>query len=216
MLKECWWQLSILILLSYFISNFCGAVIISNYVIHKDIRKLGSKNPGTTNMARVFGFKYGIVTFMIDCIKGFMCALIGKLIFASFFGNDVGTYAGYIAGLAVIIGHNYPVLLKFKGGKGFASGIGIFLALAPGFTITLLLIGTVILVIIDRMSVCAMLFFLIEAIYHVIMFWNNNLWIPIITLVYFVLVVIAHRSNIERLIHGEEKKLGLINRIKRK
>lgn len=215
MLIKYWWLLSLLMLLSYFIGNFCAAVVISNKVIHNDIRTHGSKNAGTTNMTRVFGLKYGIITFILDFFKGFACVLVSKLLFTAIGGQDVGTLAAYLAGLAVILGHNYPVLLGLKGGKGFASGIGVYLVIQPLFTLLLLAVGVIVLLFVDRISVFALAFFMVQAIYHVIIAEQGYWWLPLFAGVYLVLAVIAHRSNIVRLINGEEKPLGLIRLIKK-
>lgn len=186
MFMNYWWQLSLLLVLSYFIGNFSTAIVISNKFIHKDIRELGSKNPGTTNMIRVFGIKYGVITLCLDFFKGFACSFAGKVIFTSMGGPDVGMLAGYLAGLAVILGHNYPILLGFKGGKGFASGLGVFMAVNPVFTLILLLFGVILLLIVDRMSVFALTFFAVEAIYHVVVYTKN------ITVLSYLLVYILY------------------------
>ncbi|WP_459477161.1 glycerol-3-phosphate acyltransferase [Clostridium saccharoperbutylacetonicum] len=209
-----WWQLSVLVVFSYFIGNFCTAIAISNKFIHKDIRELGSKNPGTTNMTRVFGIKYGVMTLFLDFLKGFVCSFVGKMIFTSIGGAEIGMFAGYLAGFAVILGHIYPILLRFKGGKGFATGIGVFMAVNPGFTLISLIVGVILLLLVDRMSVFALTFFAAEAIYHLIVYTKDYWWISFFACVYFVLTTIAHRSNIIRLVHGEEKPLGLISILK--
>lgn len=214
MFMNYWWQLSLLVLLSYFVGNICAAIVLSNKFIQKDIRELGSKNPGTTNMFRVFGIKYGVATLSIDFLKGFTCVLAGKLIFMSMGGTYLGMFAGYLAGLAVILGHNYPILLSLKGGKGFATGIGVFIAINPVFTLILLFLGIILLLIVDRMSVFALTFFVIEAIYHLIVYTKQYWWAPLFACVYLVLVIIAHWSNIIRLVNGEEKPLGLMDLMK--
>lgn len=214
MFMNYWWQLSLLLVLSYFIGNFSTAIVISNKFIHKDIRELGSKNPGTTNMTRVFGIKYGVITLCLDFFKGFICTFVGKVIFTSMGGAELGILAGYLAGLAVILGHNYPILLGFKGGKGFASGLGVYMVVNPIFTLILLLFGVVLLLIVDRMSVFALTFFAVEAIYHGIVYTKEYWWIILLACIYFVLIIISHWPNILRLLHGEEKPLGLISILK--
>ena len=208
-----WWQFALVVMLSYFAGNFCAAIFISKKLIQQDIRELGSKNAGTTNMTRVFGLKYGAATLLIDLAKGFACVLVSKLILTSVGGTDAGMLAGYLAGLAVILGHNYPVLLGMKGGKGFASGIGVFIAVNPLFTLAVLFLGVILLIIVDRMSVFALAFFAVQAVYCCIVqaYW----WIPVFAGVYFILAVIAHWPNIILLARGEERKLGLSRLIAR-
>lgn len=228
MIMNYWWQLSLLIMISYFVGNFSTAIFISGKFKHSDIRELGSKNPGTTNMARVFGFKFGLATFATDFFKGLVCVLAGRLIFSGGMGMQltqsmtglgsggeaIGLFAGYSAGLAVILGHNYPVLLGFKGGKGFAAGIGVFIAVNPVATLILLFLGVILLFITDRMSVFALAFFAAEAAYLTVVYSKDVWWIPAFACTYLVLAVIAHWPNIRRLAHGEEKALGLRKHLK--
>lgn len=209
-----WWQLSLLVIVCYFVGNFCAAIFLSSKFIKKDIRGLGSKNAGTTNMLRVFGIKYGIATFFIDFLKGYICVFGSKMIFTLIGGNEVGLFAAYLAGLSVILGHNYPILLGLKGGKGFASGIGVFMAVSPVVTLILLFIGVILLLIVDRMSVFALTFFAAEAIYHLVIYSDGLWWTALFASVYFILSVISHWPNILRLVKGEEKPLGLIDRLK--
>jgi len=191
-----------------------ASTIISKKVKKQDIRQVGSGNPGTTNMARVFGFKFGVITFLFDFLKGFLCALVSKLIFTSFGGADIGLFASYLSGLLVILGHNYSVFLHFHGGKGFAAAIGIYMAVNPGFTAILLLIGIFMLIAVDRMSICAITFFFIEALYSSLYHPSGCWWVTIFAIIYLVLGVISHRSNIGRLMRGEEKGLGIRRKIR--
>jgi glycerol-3-phosphate acyltransferase PlsY len=214
MLINYWWQLLILAAVSYCVGNFCAAVFVSNRFIKKDIRQYGSKNPGTTNMGRVFGLKFALLTLVIDFFKAFVCALAGKLLFTSAGGAELGLLAGYLAGLAAVAGHIYPVFLGFKGGKGFASGAGALMALAPGFTALTMLGGFIFLLIVDRMSAMAMAFFLAHAIYHIIIYGQTAPWISTLVVFYFALLIISHRGNIARLMRGEEKRLNFTAMLK--
>ncbi len=113
---------------SYFIGNINFALIISK-LKHQDIRKMGSGNPGTLNMSRNLGMKIGILTLLLDALKGAIPALVGYLFFAEYRFADtlfcVSDFAMYMCGLFVIIGHIFPVFLKFHGGKGIASTMGV-------------------------------------------------------------------------------------------
>ena len=122
--------LSIFGLVSYLIGSINWAVIISK-LKKFDIRKMGSGNPGTLNMSRNLGFKFGLLTFFLDDFKGAVPTLAAFF----FFGDDkfpnsefyIHDFALYLCGLCVILGHIYPVYFRFKGGKGIASTIGVFL-----------------------------------------------------------------------------------------
>ena len=115
--------------LCYFIGCLNFAVIIAK-TRHKDVHKIGSGNPGTMNMSREFGLKVGLVNFLLDVSKGGVPAMISYFIFRGyvFAGTDVvvSDLTRYFCGVFVIIGHIFPVTMKFKGGKGIASTLGLF------------------------------------------------------------------------------------------
>ncbi len=128
-LSQSWYYFLIMAVVSYFIGCFNFAVLISK-LKHTDARKIGSGNPGTMNMSREFGLKIGILNFLLDVLKGGVPALVGYFIFRGyvFAGTDVlvSDIARYLCGTCAVIGHIYPVTMKFKGGKGIASTFGLF------------------------------------------------------------------------------------------
>ncbi len=113
---------------AYLIGSINWSIIISK-TQKKDIRTLGSGNPGTLNMSRNFGLKFGLLTFLLDVLKGAIPTLIAFFVFRNkYFDNsvyNVSDFAIYFTGLSVVLGHIYPLYLKFKGGKGIASTIGV-------------------------------------------------------------------------------------------
>ena len=116
------WQLIVAGILSYLFGNINSAVIISKKFKHQDIRQQGSKNPGTTNMLRVFGMKIGAITLICDVVKGIVPVLAAHFIFKAM-GCAILTYrfAMYFCAFCVTIGHVFPVFMKFRGGKGFCN-----------------------------------------------------------------------------------------------
>ncbi|MBQ9923074.1 MAG: glycerol-3-phosphate acyltransferase, partial [Clostridia bacterium] len=116
---------AIILVLSYFIGNFQSAVLFSKRFLHDDVRKHGSGNPGATNMTRVFGTKWGVITFLGDAFKCFLGVALGAYL-GKWWGIVVQKAAldfalgAYIGGLGVVLGHCWPVLYRFKGGKGVA------------------------------------------------------------------------------------------------
>ncbi len=126
---DCWYWFLLGAVVSYFIGCFNFAVLISK-IKHKDIREVGSGNPGTMNMSRTFGLKIGVINFFCDAFKGAICVLAGYFIFRSyvFAGTNVAVsdFARYFFGAFAVIGHIFPVTMKFKGGKGIASTLGLF------------------------------------------------------------------------------------------
>lgn len=122
--------LSIFAIVSYFFGNINWAIIITK-LKKMDIRKMGSGNPGTLNMSRNLGLGFGLLTFFLDVIKGAAPTLIVYFVTKDRFFLDsqfrVSDFSIYLCGLSVVLGHIYPVIFKFKGGKGIASTIGVFL-----------------------------------------------------------------------------------------
>ena len=115
---------------SYMFGNINWAIIISKSK-NKDIRTMGSGNPGTLNMSRNLGLKFGLLTFFLDIMKGVVPTLTVFFVFQGkyFVGSHfaISDFAIYLCGFSVVMGHIYPVIFKFKGGKGIASTIGVFL-----------------------------------------------------------------------------------------
>ena len=178
-----WWHFILIFLGGYLIGNINFAILITKFM-KTDIRKMGSGNPGTINMVRNFGFKIGALTLILDCLKGFLPSLIGFLI--------AGTAGLYTAGLGVIIGHIYPAVYKFKGGKGIASTLGIFLVSQPWLTVILFSVS--VLVIVEGFRCKAEPF---------------ALYISLLLFAIFILTWFAHRKNIYRLLMGVENKTNL-------
>ena len=132
--SDSWYWFLLSAAVCYFIGCFNFAVLISHFK-KSDIRGVGSGNPGSMNMTRTFGLKIGAINFFCDAIKGGLPALVAWIIFKDyvFAGTDIAVsdFARYLCGTFVIIGHVFPVTMKFKGGKGIASTMGLFLFSLP-------------------------------------------------------------------------------------
>lgn len=187
------------LLISYFVGTISGSYIIGNLFLNKDIRKYGSGNAGTTNAMRVLGKKAGVLTFLIDFLKGALVTLIIRKIF----GDEYVP----LAILGAVMGHDFPFYMKFKGCKGVATTLG---ALAIfNFPLTLIcyvvwVLGTVLT---KMVSVGSILFFVSIIIVYSFMSnlaMSNILIIDIIALI----GIIRHKDNIKRIIAGNENKIG--------
>lgn len=220
------WLLILLAVGSYFLGNVNWALIISK-LKKTDIRKLGSGNPGTLNVSRNLGLKAGLLTFFLDIMKGVVPALIAFLLLKDkyFDGGKfvVGDLAVYLCGFFAVIGHIYPVFLKFKGGKGIATTIGVFLvcSCAYGWTWTAVVIMALVaaLLFIYFTEFGAMGSFIaitppaIGASIRLFLAYGNSLDRSV--LIFYVLSNMlifaiclftwyAHRLNIKRMLAGEE------------
>ena len=133
-LSQVWWQFLLFIICSYLIGNINFAVIIS-LIKKQDIRKQGSGNPGTLNMSRTFGLGIGVLTLLLDILKGAIPTLVAMLVYDKycFEGTDlsVGMVIKVACGFFAVLGHVFPVFMKFKGGKGIATTIGVFAVCSP-------------------------------------------------------------------------------------
>ena len=114
----------LLIILSYLLGSVSFGYLFAKTLKGVDIRKIGSGNAGATNISRLMGFKYAIIVLILDAFKGLLAILI-----SSYLATE--TWVILLCGLAVIIGHNWPIFLAFKGGRGAATTLGVFLGLAP-------------------------------------------------------------------------------------
>ncbi len=197
---------------AYLLGNLNGAVVISRLVAHEDVRTKGSGNAGLTNFTRNYGAHTSVFVILIDVGKAVAACLIGGLLLKGY-----GHYADGVAlgGLFVILGHDFPALLGFKGGKGILSGVTV--ALMLDWRIGLFVFGIFLLAyaLTKYVSLGSVLssgaFGPIYAIVH----WGEG-WFPIVVgFVLSALIVWMHRGNIVRLVKGEERKTNLLGKGKK-
>ncbi|MGB5823130.1 MAG: glycerol-3-phosphate 1-O-acyltransferase PlsY [Proteocatella sp.] len=188
-----------LIIMSYLIGNISPSVIIGRKFKNIDIRQHGSGNAGTTNAMRILGKKAGILVFLLDFIKGVIPTVIGLC-----FG---GLELGFVCGISAIIGHIFPILLKFKGGKGVATSFGVGLVLAPAYALIGLLIFIIIVIKTRYISLGSVIGTLTFPILQI--FTTENIQVVIMSVLLGCLVTYSHRANIKRLINGTESKFGV-------
>ena len=204
------------VVLAYMIGSINFAIIFTNAFVHRDVRDYGSGNAGMTNVLRVVGKKAGILTFVCDALKGLVACLIGRLVFAyllSTTGNEIfnPVHGAYICGVAVMLGHVFPLFFGFKGGKGVAVSVGIFLicnpiAIISGLaTFGILLLTTRIISISSLSATVIVVSFSMIFYFHTAEFWPQAIGAFIMGAIVFL----KHAENIGRLIRGEEKKLAV-------
>ncbi|MCK9554196.1 glycerol-3-phosphate 1-O-acyltransferase PlsY [bacterium] len=186
----------IIFIISYIIGSFPTAFIICRFLSGRDIRTMGSGNVGATNVARLFGFKYGVITFLLDCFKGFLPVF---LVIRSY---GIHSNLVFISAAAVLLGHMWPVFLGFKGGKGVASGVGIIIALNLPAACVSFGVFIVVFVMFRYISVSS----ITAAILMPFIMWYFASPLKIVVFISFasLLVVYMHRKNIRRLITKTE------------
>lgn len=183
---------------AYACGNFATSYLVSKRAANIDIRKYGSGNAGATNVLRVLGLKHGLITFIGDALKAVIAVLAGRYI--------AGENGALLAGFFAVIGHNWPVVLKLKGGKGVAATIGAMLAIKPLVVLIVVPLGILVMVITKYVSLASIMGMVMLPIVIIIM---GLPWKYIVfSLVLCVIALYKHRSNIVRLIKGTESKFG--------
>lgn len=187
-------------IISYFIGNFSSAFILGKVFKNKDVRNYGSGNAGATNALRVFGPKLGLTSFILDILKGIIAANIGY--------HFLGYNGALIAGIFVVIGHNWPLFLKFKGGKGIATSLGVMLYIHLPTAIVCIAIGFFVIYKTRYVSLGSITATVLVPILGCLLKrpFDKNFFIC--TIVLASMAIFRHRSNIGRLLRGEESKFG--------
>lgn len=193
----------IIIITAYLLGNISTSYIVAKRLAGVDIRTQGSGNAGSTNVLRTLGKKAGALTFIGDVLKGLIAVLIAR--FIAYGVNLDDTTCAYIAVVAVVLGHNYPVFLGFKGGKGVATSLGSMLGMNPLVALLCLGFFIIIVAITKYVSLGSILGI---GLSPVIMMLNHNTKGVLVTLFLTISVVITHKENIKRLLNGTERKLG--------
>lgn len=188
------------ILLSYLIGCFSSAYFLGKISKNIDIRNYGSGNAGATNALRVLGKKIGALTFALDILKGVIAVLIGRALF--------GFNGSLLAGIFVVIGHNFPVFLGFKGGKGVATSFGVLLMLNWEAALLCLLVAASIIIFTKYVSLGSIVASISAPLMMVLTLDSVNKYLYITTWLLAALSVYRHKANILRLCRGEENKLG--------
>lgn len=209
-----YWLLAILIVVSYFIGNVNFGKIISKSK-NVDLTKKGSGNLGATNMYRNLGAKLGYLTLVLDALKGVATSLTGYLVFGGAAGFPDSLIGLYACGLAAVLGHIFPVINKFKGGKGISTTIGIFLVAEPIITLVTFVLCFVLVWFVKYVSLASLILVTVGVVAQNLMLPEPNLTISLLTFAIFVITWFAHRKNIERLIVGKENETNIKMKIKR-
>ena len=192
---------------AYLIGSFPSGYIVGR-IKGVDLRTVGSGNIGATNALRILGKKLGYLVFAADFLKGLLAVKIGFAV-GSHFPPEHAILGGIIAAVFAMIGHIFPVWLRFKGGKGIATSGGIMIALFPGWVFLFGLVNWVAFFYATRYvsvaSIAAAISFPISSAF--LMFLGLCDWrLVVIATLMCALAVWRHKSNIERLLAGTEKK----------
>lgn len=202
------------VLSSYLIGSVSSAVIISKLMSGKDIREEGSGNAGATNMLRVHGKGAGALTLVCDILKGVIAILLSMLFNmwlksaapeSIFIGN-----LAYIAGFFAVLGHDFPVFFKFRGGKGVATSLGVVLMLNWKIGLIVLALALIIMIVsryVSLGSITAAVSYPILVIGFMVGREKWNVFYILSAVLMALVLILKHHANISRLLKGEENKL---------
>ncbi|WP_419873766.1 glycerol-3-phosphate 1-O-acyltransferase PlsY [Candidatus Pristimantibacillus sp. PTI5] len=189
----------IAVALSYLLGSVSFSIVIAKWVKGIDIRQHGSGNAGATNTLRVLGKGPGLLVFVLDIAKGVAAVWIGHALGE----ND---WIPVLCGLAAIVGHNWPIWFRFKGGKGIATTVGVIATLAfiPALCAGVVAIATIALT--RYVSLGSLLFAALTPLFISIFYFS----VPLLcaSLLICIFAFVRHRTNIVKLLQGTENKLG--------
>ena len=191
----------IIAVVGYLLGNISVGVIIAKAFGVWDIRKHGSGNSGSTNVLRTLGWLPGVLTLVGDCLKGYFACLFGQWLC-----GDPGMLLG---GLCAIIGHDYPVFLGFKGGKGIATSLGLIIAISPWLGLAHVVLVVVIVAITRYMSVGSIIASFAFPTLTAVLFPQRENY-PLFVgaaVIAGLLSLYRHKPNIQRLLAHEENRL---------
>ena len=187
--------------IGYLLGNISSGVLISKGFGVRDIRKHGSGNTGTTNVLRTLGWLPSVLTLVCDCLKGFVACMIGKWL-----AGDLGMLIG---GFCAVLGHDFPVFFGFRGGKGIATSLALIIAINPWLALAELVTEIIVVAITRYMSVASLVTTVVFPVFTAILCHgreNYGLFVAF-AIAASALSLFQHRSNIMRLIRGEENRL---------
>jgi len=196
-----------LAVIGYLLGSIPFGLILVRVVRGEDVRLTGSGNIGATNVARSGGAMLGITTLILDALKGYLSVFIASILSQRSPGVELGLAAS-LAALCAILGHVFPIWLKFRGGKGVATAVGAFVGLAPRAVFVVLAIFIVIVLISRYVSLGSVV---ASAMFPLLAFFlyraESSPAAVAVTLAASLLIILKHKANIRRLLDGTENRL---------
>ena len=199
-----WFPILITVLAGYLLGNLNGAVCMSTLLSHDDVRTHGSGNAGLTNFIRSYGAASSVLVVLIDFFKAVIACLVGQLLLTPY---NMALEGVMIGAAAVSLGHDFPALLGFKGGKGILCGLAIALVADWRCALIILAIFAIAVVITRYVSLGSVLGALGLGVFFAVVYFDR----PVVAVLggcIGALAVFMHRGNIVRLIKGTERKFG--------
>lgn len=196
----------LLMIIAYFLGSIPNALWIGKVFKGIDVREHGSKNTGSTNAARVLGAKLGIFTLILDISKGAIPTIIAIITNSNLFENilHIEKIDSILVGIVAILGHSFSLFLKFKGGKAVATTVGVFSVLVPISLLFSAIVFFTVFFITKYVSLSSIISAIALPIFIYVIY--KDVTLTIFGIIIAILIVIRHKSNIERLLKGTETK----------
>ena len=202
-------ECAIVAIIAYLIGSINFSVILSKKMAGFDVRDKGSGNAGTTNMLRSVGKKAAAITLVCDILKGVVAILLAMLM-NKISPNSNGALLVQIAGVAVILGHTFPIFFKFKGGKGVATSLGVLIMSNWQIGLICLVFALILIILTQMVSVGSIAAAILYPVLTI--FIPQNYILPgnyiIYSVVLAVIIVFNHRENVKRLLTGTENRIS--------
>jgi len=207
-----WTSGAIGIVISYFVGSIPFGYLAARLVKGIDIREHGSRNIGATNVGRVLGVRYFVLVFLLDFAKGLVpTMLMARAVGQTAWGAASPAPATVFCGLAAICGHIWPIYLRFKGGKAVATTLGVFFWLVPKAFLAGVIAFAVLLAAFRYVSVGSMAAAVVMVAVELLTEpdpWGAGLSLTVVCALVAALILLRHRTNIQRLLAGTENRLG--------
>lgn len=195
----------LLLITAYLLGSIPTAVWVGRSFFNIDVRDFGSGNAGATNTMRVLGTKPGLAVLILDALKGFAAVKLAYLTPA--FAGDIKLMV--LLGLCAVIGHIFPVMANFKGGKGIATLLGMIIAIHSGAALMAIITFVVFFLSFRIVSLSSILASLSFPCWLIFRYHEDSNILIIFSFALIMLVLITHQKNLERLLNGEERKISI-------
>ncbi|MEO0310880.1 MAG: hypothetical protein RIQ89_537 [Bacteroidota bacterium] len=195
--------------IAYIFGSLPSAVLIGKRFYNIDVREYGSGNAGATNTFRVLGKKAGTVVLVMDVLKGFLAVKLAYVVGDYRVLSESPEFIDYelALGVCALLGHIFPLFAGFRGGKGVATMLGLLIAIHWQAALVCVLVFLVVLLLSGYVSLGSMVAGLFFPII-IMVFYSTNSSINIFSVVVAILILVTHQRNIERLLAGEESRVG--------
>jgi glycerol-3-phosphate acyltransferase PlsY len=207
-----------LIVSAYLIGSIPFSYLVVRVFAGADIRQHGSRNVGATNVARTFGKWPGVIALILDVSKGYFAIVVARyLAYRPDWPFEASASAGplqsrefwvALAGLIAVLAHMFPVWLKFHGGKGVATAMGVFLALDPVVIAAAIIVFLIVLITTRFVSLASIISAASIPVFFHFLANNAPFWRVLLSIPTTIAIIVKHHSNIRRLVSGEERRMG--------